>query len=82
MMYPQSNGYPESVREVSVQESPASTAAFLRKVYSYFTLSVVAATAGALGSLYLGAETSRATIMLRDGATVAIPPLVHFFDNH
>lgn len=81
-MYPQPHGYPESIREIPVQESAATTAAFLRKVYTYFTLSVVAAAAGALGSLYLGAETSRVTIVLRDGATVAVPPLVNFFASH
>ncbi len=81
-MFPQMNDYPVGVRDVRIEHSAESTAAFLRKVYTYFTLSVVAAAAGAFASLYLGADTSRAMITLRDGASVAVPPLVSFFARH
>jgi len=81
-MFQQPQGYPESIREIPVQESAATTAAFLRKVYTYFTLSVVAAAGGAIAALYLGAETSGAAMVLRNGATVAVPPLVAFFARH
>jgi modulator of FtsH protease len=80
-MNPFPYGYPQDVRIVE-QASAADTAAFLRKVYSYVTLSVVAATAGALLALYAGTEMSRMTVALPNGSAVVIPPLVGFFANH
>lgn len=55
--------------------------AFLRRVYSLLTLTVVAAAAGAMASLYLGTDSSTLTVAGAEG-TVVVPPLVAFFANH
>jgi modulator of FtsH protease len=61
--------------------APAEKLAFLRKVYSLFTLSIVAAFLGALAALYLGADMSKVTITLGERVHT-VPPLVAFFTNH
>ncbi len=71
-----------SYSTVAVRSSAEERIAFLRLVYGYFTLSVVAAVGGALSSLYLGAEMSQLTITLPSGVTATIPPLVAFFGEH
>jgi modulator of FtsH protease len=80
-MQPSPYSYPQQ-SPVALAPSAAATAAFLRKVYTYFTLSVLAASAGALASLYAGTETSQLTMAMRDGSTVVVPPLVGFFARH
>jgi modulator of FtsH protease len=65
----------------SLAEAPAEKLAFLRKVYSLFTGSLVTAFLGALVALYAGADMSRATVEIGRG-TYTVPPLVFFFYNH
>jgi modulator of FtsH protease len=65
----------------SLAEAPAEKLAFLRKVYSLFTGSLVTAFLGALVALYAGADMSRATVHVGNG-TFTAPPLVLFFANH
>lgn len=75
------------VRDVRVgygagaQAFEGSKVAFLRKVYSLFTLSVAFSAAGALVALHAGASASRAFIAV-GGSRVAVPPLVAYFGNH
>jgi modulator of FtsH protease len=61
--------------------APAEKLVFLRKVYTLFTGSLVAACVGALVALYAGADMSRAQVVI-GRATVTVPPLVGFFANH
>lgn len=79
-MYPYPNPY--QYPAVAVPVRTADQASYLRKVYAYFTLSVIAASAGALASLYLGTDASKLTLAMPSGAIVAVPPLIHFFANH
>jgi len=72
-------GYP---RVGAPPMAASDTAPFLRKVYSFFTLSVIAAAAGALVALYAGTGTSHLTMTLSSGAAVTVPPLVAFFARH
>jgi modulator of FtsH protease len=65
----------------SLVEAPAEKLVFLRKVYTLFTGSLVAASAGAMVALYAGADLSRVTLQI-GRATVTVPPLVGFFTNH
>jgi modulator of FtsH protease len=65
----------------SLAEAPAEKLAFLRKVYSLFTGSLVTALLGALVALYAGADMSRAAVQVGHG-TFTAPPLVLFFANH
>jgi modulator of FtsH protease len=64
----------------SLAQAGVEKLAFLRKVYGLFTLSLVAATAGALVALYAGADLSRVAVPGADG--VFVPPLVYAFQNH
>ncbi|MBI5537161.1 MAG: Bax inhibitor-1/YccA family protein [Deltaproteobacteria bacterium] len=80
-MYPYENRYPQAA-PAGLIASSADTVAFLRKVYTLFTLSVVAATGGAVAALYAGAETSKMTMVLSNGSSVVVPPLIAFFANH
>jgi len=69
--------------EGSLAEASSEKLVFLRKVYSLFTGSLVAALAGALVALYAGAGLSRLTIpMAGGGGVVHVPPLVAFFADH
>lgn len=82
-MQPSPFNYQQAFARVQAQPlSPSDTAAFLRKVYSFFTLSVLAAAAGALVSLYAGTGTSQLTLTLSNGSTVVVPPLIGFFARH
>jgi modulator of FtsH protease len=65
----------------SLAQAGVEKLAFLRKVYGLFTLSLVAATAGALVALYAGADLSRVSMDV-GGAAVTVPPLVLFFMQH
>jgi modulator of FtsH protease len=65
----------------SLAQAGVEKLAFLRKVYSLFTLSLVSAMGGALIALYAGASLSRVAIPGGD-AKVFVPPLVLFFVNH
>jgi FtsH-binding integral membrane protein len=80
-MYSDQSRYPQVV-EAAFPSSVADTATFLKKVYGLFTLSVVAATAGALLSLYGGTELSQVTMTLSNGTTMVVPPLINFFARH
>jgi modulator of FtsH protease len=66
----------------AVRADAGERLAFLRRVYGFFTLSVLAAVAGALASLYLGTDTSRVVVTTGSGLTATVPPLVAFFANH
>jgi modulator of FtsH protease len=55
--------------------------AFLRRVYGYFTGSVLAAAAGAMVALHAGADLSQLAVRIGH-RQVIIPPLVAFFANH
>jgi modulator of FtsH protease len=68
---------PGYARASTLAEAGAEKVAFLRKVYGYFTGSIVFAALGAMIALYAGAGVSRAQV---DGHTV--PPLVLFFAQH
>jgi len=68
-------------RAGSLAEAATEKLAFLRKVYGLFTLSLVAATAGALIALYAGVGVSRLEVEIGT-ARVNVPPLVAFFANH
>ncbi len=56
--------------------------AFLKKVYSLLTVTVLTAALGAFASLYLGAGTSQLAVATASGGEVIVPPLVAFFANH
>jgi modulator of FtsH protease len=65
----------------ALAEAGVEKLVFLRKVYGLFTVSIVAAAAGALVAIYAGADLSRAAVEI-GGAKVSVPPLVLFFANH
>ena len=65
----------------SLAFAPSEKLAFLRKVYSLFTGSLVTASIGAMVALYAGADLSQVTIAV-GRAVVPVPPLVGFFINH
>jgi modulator of FtsH protease len=73
---------PRSYGQPSVLDrAPAEKLAFLRKVYSLFTGSLVAAFFGAVVALYAGAGMSKVGVEVGD-SMVTVPPLVAFFMNH
>jgi modulator of FtsH protease len=72
---------PGYARTETLAEAGAEKVAFLRKVYGYFTGSVVFAAAGAMIALYAGADLSRVNVPI-DGRAHAVPPLVLFFAQH
>ena len=68
-------------RGAYVADVSARKLAFLRRVYAYFTGSLLAAVAGALVALYAGADLSRLVVTVGQ-QRVVVPPLVAFFTNH
>ena len=83
-MFPSpSNNFRPQIQGIAIAPSSlAERVPFLRKVYSLFTLGVVAASLGAFASMYLGTSSSRITLPLENGTAVVVPPLVNFFGQH
>ena len=65
----------------SLVEAPSEKLAFLRKVYSLFTGSLVTASLGAMIALYAGADVSQVSVRVGHEMHRA-PPIVLFFANH
>lgn len=69
-------GIPSSFTAPSPAVASSARAVYLRRVYGWFTTSIVAAAGGALFALYAGAGSSAVTLTLRDGSVASVPPIV------
>ncbi|MCL2822929.1 MAG: Bax inhibitor-1/YccA family protein [Polyangiaceae bacterium] len=74
--------FPEFFGQVQPRDEGAEQLAFLKKVYSLLTLTILFAMAGACCALYVGTSTSEYVYQSPSGAIVLMPPMVAFVSRY